>query len=269
MLKMLDQGIVAEDIKPGSNDIQVFLPSAFGEHTGEIADKKEVKGESTSNSGDGKTLGAAKQSVTVKASWLSWNSNRVTPPQVKKGMAVQLFQEGDADIYKWMSIGGQYDLMHHEPVSYVWGNTKEFKKVFDKNNAHFLTIDPLEDKIIHLHTSKNDGEPVGFDIKLDLKNGKVSYVDTKGNHMKMDAVNGAMDIKTNSSVTVHTGTFTVNAKTINLNAGTINQKAGTNNIIGGKVNVSSVSNFSAKMNCNNNASISGWKSPTNHGKTIE
>ncbi len=236
-------GTVANNKLYDTNKIKVFPIEHLAEYDGNITDeddrtkkdgnviKKKQSGNVSNSdnsknkktntktnvvdSGNKKSAGNADKKMYVEAEWIDLGgSNRKTAPDVKKGETVVLYRFGDANRWFWSSLQYESDLRRKESVLHIYGNTDEHGVTLDNTNSYFTLMDTVN-KLIHIHTSDNDGEVTTFDIKLNTKEGYLEVIDGNGNFIKHDGKNGILDLKYN--------------KDINLTAGNdINLKAGNN-----------------------------------------
>jgi len=227
---------VAEDKILGTNDIKVFPIEFMSEHEGNINDEEDKKVMSNDES-MGTVQSTTKKSVTLNAQWVNiGGSNRITAPDVMKGETVLLFKYGSSDKYYWTTFFTEPDLRRREAVLELYGNETEFGKILNKENSYWKLIDTVN-KVIHLHTSDNDGELTTYDFILDTKNGSFSITDGRKNQIILNSKKDHL---------------TLNVPNIT--------------ITGGKVNFDSTVSFNKAVKMNGNASTD-VKSGT-HGHTV-
>ena len=196
-------GEVSVDKPEDTNIIEVFPKDIMYNLSGEIDNKQEsVVINRTSADGKVKTDKISAKNV-IAARWLALGgSNRVSAPDVRKGETVLVFRYGTNDDYYWEPITTETTKRGKETVTYLFKNTDSQDKV-NENNSYFLTYSTRH-KFIHLHTSKNDGEPVSYDLKLDTKKGIVSLADSRGNSITLNSPSDKLNIKTNNEFNLET-----------------------------------------------------------------
>ena len=186
-LQLYSIGIVVEDKKDGSDDILVFPVEELPQIDGPIADHAPDYKVAMPNAGGVQQTAEIKGSATLTAKWLPYGqSNRITAPDVIKNETVALFRYADTDEYYWTTIFREPSIRRLETVCYMYGNLKTPLKQWDKATSYWVEVS-TKLKYIKLHTSKSDGEPFGYDVTIDPKNGFVEIKDDRGNLIKLDS----------------------------------------------------------------------------------
>ena len=197
-------GEVSVDKPEDTNIIEVFPKDIMYNLNGEIDNRQEsIVINRTSADGKVKTDKISAKNV-IAARWLALGgSNRVSAPDVRKGETVLVFRYGTNDDYYWEPITTETTKRGKETVSYVFKNTDSQDPVTG-DNSYFLTYSTRH-KFIHLHTSKNDGEPAGYDVKFNTKDGVLTAADTLGNKIELQSVKGILNININNDANLTTG----------------------------------------------------------------
>lgn len=214
-------GTVMTDLINGNTPIEVMPHELISNIDGDIGAKEEIQ--STVNTSDGKVhnVNMSKGNV-LTAIWINNNSNRVTPPNVRKGEKVEVYKFGDSDKYYWKTMGSELDLRKLEHVKYVFVNVPDGGETqIEDSNSYSFTVSTLN-KFIKIHTADNNGELTTYDLEIDTKEGKVSLRDGRGNFLELDSsqdtfnlnTNNAVNITTTSEVNVVTKTAVVKADTL-------------------------------------------------------
>ena len=214
-------GTVMTDLINGNTPIEVMPHELISNIDGDIGAKEEIQ--STVNTSDGKVhnVNMSKGNV-LTAIWINNNSNRVTPPNVRKGEKVEVYKFGDSDKYYWKTMGSELDLRKLEHVKYVFVNVPDGGETqIEDSNSYSFTVSTLN-KFIKIHTADNNGELTTYDLELDTKEGKVSLIDGRGNFIELDSsqdtfnlnTNNAVNVTTTSEVNVVTKTAVVKADTL-------------------------------------------------------
>ena len=266
-------GIAAQDLKPTTNELLVYIPEMIYDKSGLLDSTKDSVGRYISEGGD--TDSKAKQGIAVTATWCPLNTTRVTAPLIKKGMNVLLLKMGNTDKYSWLQMGSQLDLLGKDVVVNLYGNTDEFGTMLNGKNSHSIVVDPLFSQSMYINTVDNDGEKAKYLIKLDLKNGTVVLEDNHKNKISLDSPKGKLTVDTASSVSVTTKKYTVKADTILFDGKDITIKGNSININGAttvkgqSLVISTLSNFTQPVTMNSMAMIMGFNTPISHGGTIQ
>lgn len=213
-LKPFSLGIVVETKPPGTDYILVSpIETLNVQPEGNIKDqKKDFSGdqqdlESTSFQSEHESKNY------IRAKWMPHSeSNRVTAPDVVASETVMLYKYANVDEYYWHDVLREPELRRLEDVMYAYSNLPSGATSFDETTSYWVRYN-TRDKYVHLHTSKNDGEPFMYDVIINAKEGKVTIQDDAGNSLVLDSQAGDL-----------TGTLT---NDINLKAGNnINLEAG-------------------------------------------
>ena len=230
-------GIAAENKALDSVALEVFptemLPFTDGEITS-FKDNHTHKGVD----GAGKPYTAQVQTAnSVKAYWLSMGSNRMTPPDIRRGERVLIYQYADDDKYYWKESGLDDNLRRLETVVYAFSATKdETVRALTPDNSYMVSVSTHQ-KHITLSTSKANGEPYTYTFQFDLNKGNVVLSDNIGNFIQLTTANNSITLKNaNGSLLSVIGNdifgqcadnFNITCQTFNLDCDTMNTAATT------------------------------------------
>lgn len=201
--KLFCIGTVMTDLITGNEPIDIMPHELITNVEGDIGERENVS--KTVNTSEGKVhnINLDKGSV-ITAVWLSNNSNRVTPPNVRKGEKVEVYRYGDSDKYYWKTMSPELDLRKLEHVKYVFVNDSSQDLVqIDDSNCYSFTVSTLN-KFIKIHTADNNGELTTYDLEIDTKEGRVKLLDGKGNYAELDSAQDEMTFKTNNKLNIIT-----------------------------------------------------------------
>lgn len=140
--------------------------------------------------------------TTIPAKWLRLgNDNRLTPPDVRRGEAVVLYQFGDSMTLYWTTVQNDHKLRKLETVIYGWSATRDEKAPVNPDNLYYLEVSTHR-KLVTFHTSKADGEPFAYDVQINAKEGQILVQDDAGNSIEL--ISGEAQIRlTNNCGTVY------------------------------------------------------------------
>lgn len=134
--------------------------------------------------------------AVLNARWIPLsNSNRMTAPDVIRGETVMIFRLEETEDYYWTTLFREPGIRRLETVNHMYGNIPSGLVPFDKTTSYWAEVS-THDKYVHVHTSKNDGEPFEYDIKLDTAIGKLTITDHVGNHIVLDSANDLIQLVT-------------------------------------------------------------------------
>lgn len=240
-LRFYSLGIVAENKLLSSKDVEVTPVEEMPIMDGELA---PVAVDYKSKAVD--KLGSSYETIvetttTIKAKWLPLGAgNRITAPDVRRGELVVLYKFGDTDQYFWTTQNEDLRLRKLETVIYAFSATSNEGAEMNAQTFYFFEISTHK-KLITLHTSKDNGEPFGYDIQLDTGNGKLVITDDVGNYVLLDSAQTQIVLRNvdettfdmkgpNLDVTVPK-TYTVKCMNYKLEAGSsVSIKSGTTSV---------------------------------------
>lgn len=218
-------GTVASDIAIGSRVIDVY-PHEHLVSDGDINQSTRSNSQLKDSEDKSYNVDVENEQIIKNVVWTNPNSNRVTPPNVKKGEKVKVYQYADSNKFYWTTMGSEMDIRGLEHVEWAFVNTDdENVTVMDDKNCYKVVIS-TKNKIIAIRTPDNDGEVTTYELSIDTKNGiALPIKDGFGNEIRLISFAGDMNIDTTNSITLNTQHAIVNAKettTVNTKIATIN-----------------------------------------------
>lgn len=243
-LKLYSLGVVSEDKKTGSDFIKVAPMEKIPFFNGEISQQGEKYNVEAPDAGGVNRKSSVTSEATIVAKWTCLGgSNRVSAPDVCAGETVVLLTFADTNDYYWTTIFREPKLRKLEKVLYAFSNEPSGQKEFNKDTSYWFEIDTLT-KAITLHTSKNNGEPFSYDIKLDTRNGNFSIKDNVGNSVGLDSKNSQITVESLEKISVKNK----GGDSINISSGNVTVKSSSISIEG---------NLTVKGNISASGSVHG------------
>lgn len=185
--KIKSIGYAAENLELGSTKLEISPVENLGYLHGEVNTDKEIIEEQGVDAKGNSYNVKIETSNSMTAEWLQWGSNRMTPPNVRRGERVLLWQYAEEDKYYWSSIGMDDHLRRLETVTMAFSNTKdESTKKLTAENSYFLEVSTHE-KLVTLKTNKSDGENFAYCIQINTKDGKVVITDDVNNFIVLES----------------------------------------------------------------------------------
>jgi phage baseplate assembly protein gpV len=180
-------GIAAENLKMGSDILEVVAVEWMPYLDGEINAEPQVL-EDSGVDGLGQEYTAKVETAnSLPAKWLPMDDNRATPPNIRRGERVQIYQFADSQQFYWSCFGLDKRLRRLETVVYMFSNTRDEKTtVLDSKNSYTLEVS-THTKQITLRTNKNDGEPFAYTFQFNTKVGCVTLADDDNNFIEFDS----------------------------------------------------------------------------------
>lgn len=166
--------------------------------------------------------------VSISAEWLPMGSNRVTPPDVRRGEPIMIYRLADSDRYYWQCMGLRDDLRRLETVILAINANPDPSsgRGIDVSECYFLEVSSHQ-KLITLGTSKANGEPFSYTMQLNTGSGEFTVEDDIGNHLYLNSGRAFWEM-TNADGSY----YQLDRQTINISAPTvINMEAGSSIIL--------------------------------------
>lgn len=194
MFRCVSIGTAAENKVLGSNELTITPHEKLTFMDGETVEKVDALDYEGATSTGKAVNGTAFVSNNLVAKWLP-SSNRKTPPDMRRGEKVRIWQMANQDAYYWTDLGLDGHLRRLETVIIaINANPALTQDEFDPENMYFMEISSHQ-KTITLSTSQKNGEFCTYDFQFDLANGKVVLEDNKGNHALFDSQNINIQLK--------------------------------------------------------------------------
>lgn len=126
-------------------------------------------------------------SNVILAEWLSLTSNRVSPPSIRRGERVLIWQYADHDKYYWSTCGLDEQLRRLETAIWRFSNTTdEEDTTIRPDNSYWVEVSTHR-KNITLMTSNSNGEEHVYTIQVDAAGSKVLISDETDNCFEIDS----------------------------------------------------------------------------------
>lgn len=191
---------------------------------------------------------------SIKCEWLPmFGSNRLTPPDVRRGESIIIYRYGDTQKFFWSTLYHDMHLRRLETVIYAWSASTVEDSEITAETMYFAEISTHK-KLVHFHTSKANGEAFAYDIQINAEYGCITITDDAGNYISLDSKERRLEmvnsdgssvdinkteifIKSTDLVDIQTKAVKIKAETMEttveentLNADTNTQKSSTNTI---------------------------------------
>ncbi len=248
-------GIVAMNKPLTSRIIDVIPVESLTLMDGELTDAVYDKASSGLN-GDGSEYSATvKVGATLKAEWLG-ETNRLTPPDVRRGEQVWIWQAENADRYFWTSLGRDDKQRRLETVIYRYSGLPTVSDdEISKDNSYYCEIS-THNKSVTFETSQRNGEACRYLVQFDTGSGSLTINDTIGNVIQIKSPQSEIVIKNSSNsqisltkqiiqivsdtlIEMQSKTIKLTASNILLSADLIAMKAPTIGLSGGAISATS------------------------------
>lgn len=266
--RKISKAYAGENLELGSKDLEVYIPEFSGFTDGEItSDLVPINTDGEDHEGTPYAVEVL-TSNTIAATWRQNGSNRITPPDIRRGEAVDIWQYGTVDKFYWSPSGDTDNLRRLETVTWAFSNTQdEDTEELDENNSYNFQVSTHQ-KVVSFNTSNSDGEPYTHHIQIDTKNGNMHYRDSKGNYIQVEAESNRiiMENASGSKADVHgedisiTAPNNINLKCTNLNieAQSITETVSTKSTEASTISETATSkDIQSPVNVTGNVSVTG------------
>lgn len=186
-------GVAVENKPRNTRSLNVYTPEKNAAISGELTFNPQ------SNTLQGKDSAGnvynlnINQDASVPCEWIPDGSNRVTPPDIRRGEWVRVYRLGDTDKFFWKCMGLRDNLRTLETVILaISANPTPGGAGIDIANCYFLEVSSHE-KHITLGTSKANGEPFKYTVQINTGDGEINIMDDIGNHIEL--ISGENTIK--------------------------------------------------------------------------
>lgn len=190
-------GIIAANKPLGSAQVEVFAVEDFPTTSGVVSDNASSYTVSGMDAKGNAYTDQLTQAVSKPATWMPFGSNRMTPPDVRKGERVMLWRFGDTDKYYWATLADDMNLRKLETAVYAWSGTPNEGDSTNADTSYFFEVS-THNKLMHVHTSKQNGELCSYDIQLNPGTGKFQFQDDLGTVFLIDSANGILNYQNSS-----------------------------------------------------------------------
>lgn len=247
-------GIAAQNLKMGSKMLEVTPIQDLNEINGEINDQYQEISYEVQTLEEGAKTSKTKHTNTITAEWLPKSqSNRLTPPNIRRNERLMIYQLGDSQTYYWATLFDDLYLRRLETVIYTFSNTTdESVTQLTADNTYFFEVSTHKG-LTGFYTSKSNGEAWAYTIQLNAKEGYFTVKDDAGNYIhlnskdhrimaqndkqsKVELIDDVVNTYSVKEVNIDTKACTVNCESATINASktTINSETEINGVL--KVN---------------------------------
>lgn len=190
LINYLGIGTVTATKETNTDEVMVYLPSMSPSADGRAVATVTTIEKKSKNAYDEETTSTSLSSNSFPAKWGPMgDTNRITPPDVREGSKVAIYQVDGQNTYYWTTFGVNSDTMRLETVIYGFQANPAMGEdtPFNIDNFYTFTVSTHEG-FFALRTTQANGEKAAFEIKLDAMNGKIMVGGSHKNYMVMDDV---------------------------------------------------------------------------------
>lgn len=171
----------------GSKVVEVTPTEWLPMHDGEMVSNPEKMEHKTNDVNGVQTEGAIITDQVIEATWMPAGTNRLTAPDVRRGVHVELWASADDDKYYWKSMGLDDNLHKLETIIFGISNTTDESITELTPEVMYWMEFSTHSKKIAISTSKSNGEPYLYEIFLDTEKGEFTVTDDIGNFINLQS----------------------------------------------------------------------------------
>jgi hypothetical protein len=156
---------------------------------GELTDNPQQLAFATTDSQGNAITGKVAGNNTIKCTWMPAGTNRLSPPDVRRGNRVEIWQAANQDKFWWRDMGLDDHLKKLETI--VWGisaSTQEQEPgvdtVLSPANMYWIEFSSHSKKLA-FSSCKANGEPFLYEMYFDFDKGEFNIKDDIGNFINL------------------------------------------------------------------------------------
>jgi hypothetical protein len=181
VFKMVGVGVVANNKAIMERVIEITPTEWLPMHDGEMASNGAKMTHKAKDIDGNESQGMILTDQIIKATWMPSGSNRLSPPDVRRGVHVEIWATADADKYYWKTMGLDDHLHKLETIIIGISNTTdESVTELTPENMYWIEFS-THSKRLAFCTSKSNGESYQHELYVDTDAGEFMYTDDIGN----------------------------------------------------------------------------------------
>jgi len=141
---------------------------------------------------DGNDVKKARKEVTsasVPAKWYCQESNRITPPDVRRNEELIILRFADTGELFWVPRNTNRNTRKLETVAWAYSGTQDESDDSVTDQNHYIAKLSTHDKQFLFSTSDKNGEVCRWYVQIRADDGKFIICDDNGNEVLIDSVN--------------------------------------------------------------------------------
>ncbi|MNQ11596.1 hypothetical protein D3C85_244850 [compost metagenome] len=187
VFKMVGVGVVANNKAIMEREIEVTPTEWLPMHDGEMASNAAKMTHKTKDIDGNESQGMMLTDQVIKATWMPSGSNRLSPPDVRRGVHVELWATADADKYYWKTMGLDDHLHKLETIVIGISNTTDESVTELKPENMYWIEFSTHSKRLAFCSSKSQGELYQHELYIDTDAGEFMYTDDIGNFLNVQS----------------------------------------------------------------------------------
>lgn len=157
---------------------------------GDIASKVEVAEVQGVDGHDNPYTSVVDEDAALTADWLPLDSNRNSPPDMRRGERVLIWRFADSDEFYWSDLGLDQKHRRLETVSYLFSaNPEEDNEKGNgrlPENCYTLEVS-THNKTVTFTTTDKNGEFTTYALQLNTDEGYLIFIDDLGNEIELNS----------------------------------------------------------------------------------
>lgn len=195
LFRRVSLGIAAENLKPGTRQLEVLPIETNGHVNGKLLGTDEVLTSTGKDHSGLEYQSNVKTSNTVSCIWYPGKSNALTPPTISEGEQVIISRYADTDQYYW-TAEGQSDHLRPTDTVGMQVSAKGTKDETELTPTNSYQMEMSSDrKRVRLKTSMANGEKAAFDAFFNLEEGWFEIADHKGTYIQLNSTDEEINLE--------------------------------------------------------------------------
>lgn len=206
LLRVISVGVAAENKLRDSRDVEIVLSEQQTFVNGELRSDFSTQTAKGVDAYDNPFEVSVNMCNTVRATWFGDGTNRITPPDLRRGDRVEILQYGEVDKFYWRArpVPGQ-SARKLETVTHFYSNTRdENDNTPTAENSWHSEVNTHDKVWTTVKTNKNDGEAFAYTQQFNAKEGvAVVAADDAGNYMQVNSKDSIIELENAHGTFIH------------------------------------------------------------------
>lgn len=227
VFKLYSIGTSAEDLEFPNTELEVWPTEQMSAVDGDITSNQTNISAEGQNADGQKYTQNINSGTTLKAKWLSRDTNRPYPGLIRRGESVMIWRNADTSEWWWEEMGKDHSYRRGDMwiLACVSTIVKEGESL-SPLNSYWFEIDSLNG-VIRLSTTKLNNEACNYIFEFMTREGTFRLVDSIGNLLKLEskdlrwtilnAAQTSLVMDAENTTLSMAGKYTINAANMDVN----------------------------------------------------
>lgn len=199
LLQQFSLGVAAENKSQNTRQLRVVPIESLPMLDGELGTNTKAVGYKGVAADQSNYEGTINTGNHIVAEWLPRGSNRLTPPDIRRGERVMIWRYDTTDKYYWEYLGLDDAKRRLETITFGINADPDVESdgpdyVLKPENCYFIEMSTHTGQVT-FQTSMLNGEAAQYKTRFDTKNGTFTLVDDKDNKIFIDSTRSYLSIQ--------------------------------------------------------------------------